>query len=326
MIRQSEKPRPETNGNHTKLMDLTILIVNWNTRDLLVECLNSIQENLAAAPALQAETFIIDNASSDDSVSVIKNQFSWIKLIENHQNVGFAKANNQGIKVSKGRYLLLLNSDALLFENTIKEMINFADNQNEVAVVGSMWLNPDGSFQASYNDFPKLFPECMPPLGIAKIFYSPFFPSYPPEESKKIKRCDWVGGACMLVRKSAIDEVGLLDENYFMYVEEADWCYRMVKAGWEVVYLPQAKVIHLGGQSADRISLQQQIRLYHSKYYFFLNHCGFLEGKFFKCFIHFSALIKSCYWLIRGLIMQNPTIEIREKSKIYWQVAISREI
>lgn len=304
-------------------MDLSIIIVNLNTCELLKQCLQAVHNSVMG---IDFEVIVVDNGSYDESVGFVKQQYPHLRLIENKSNIGFAKANNQGIKVSKGRYLLLLNSDAFLLENTIKEMINFADNQNEVAVVGSMWLNPDGSFQASYNDFPKLLPECMLSLGIAKILYSPFFPSYPPEESTKIKRCDWVGGACMLVRKSAIDEVGLLNENYFMYVEEADWCYRMVKAGWEVFYLPQAKVIHLGGQSADRISLQQQIRLYQSKYYFFLNHYGFFEGKLFKCFVHFSALIKSCYWLIRGLLKQNPTIETRERSKIYWQVAISREI
>jgi N-acetylglucosaminyl-diphospho-decaprenol L-rhamnosyltransferase len=254
--------RLEAVGQSAMSVHLSVVIVSYNTRDLLAQCLQSVAETVgvelrvddsscAEPPSRLTEVLVVDNASSDGSSEMVRDCFPWVRLIQNEQNVGFATANNQAIRKSGGRYILLLNSDARLQPHAVQRMWALVEKNGAIGVVGPTILNSDGSFQASHARFPTLRSCAVSLLGLSKLIYGPYFPSASPEVSRIPKEVGWVGGACFLVRRQAIAQVGLLDEAFFMYAEEMDWCYRMHQAGWLVYHHPGAEVIHVGGASSD---------------------------------------------------------------------------
>jgi N-acetylglucosaminyl-diphospho-decaprenol L-rhamnosyltransferase len=278
---------------------LSIIIVNWNTHDLLTECLDTVY---AYPPGAPFDVWVVDNGSTDGSQAMLRERFPQVHLIQNQENVGFARANNQAIRACSGDYVLLLNSDAMVLPGTLQQLVDFADSHPDMGITGAQCLNQDGSFQASFNYFPTLFTESLLLFGLAARVYSPYFPSGSPKESQQSRECDWVGGACLMARRSALQETGLLDEEYFMYVEETDWCYRTVQAGWKVYYCAEARVIHYGGQSASRASAQQRLRLYESKARYFRKHHLKSTELLFRGLVQTSALLKSGYWFGRSLL------------------------
>jgi len=306
------------------LTKLSIIIVNWNTRELLEQCIQSV---ITTIKDISYEVIVIDNGSTDDSQAMVSQRFPFVKLIRNSTNLGFTKANNQAIKISNGQYILLLNSDALLLPKTVYYLISLAESRPSIAIIGTQWLNPNGSFQASYNDFPNLGTEFLLLTGLTRFFYSRYYPSRPPQEIDQAIACDWVGGACLLVRMSAIKQVGLLDENFFMYAEEMDWCLRMQCAGWEVFYHPQAKIIHYAGQSAKRSSYNQQMHLYKSKIYYLRKNHGNLQALIFRFLVHIMSFVKSIFWYLQSELKINGNLQNTiERANIYWQIATSKEI
>lgn len=241
---------------------LSICIVNWNTRALLLQTLRSVY---ATAGDVSLEIIVVDNGSSDGSLDAIRAEFPSVQMIANSTNAGFARANNQAIAAAHGDWCLLLNSDTIIKEGALQAMLAFAMSRSDCGVVGCKLLNEDGSLQESWAAFPSLTSELLGRnirtrrlLQVSPLAYD----------------VDWVGGACMLVRSDAIRQVGDLDEGYFMYSEETDWCYRIRQAGWRVYYLADAEIVHLGGGSASRASAMQLIRLYGSKLRFFNQHYG----------------------------------------------------
>ncbi len=242
--------------------DLSIIIVNWNTRDLLANCLDSI---IQTGGELDIEIIVVDNASTDGSQAMVQQQFPQVHLIANRENVGFARANNQALVIGGGRYFLLLNSDTIVLPATLDSLVRLADTHSEAGVIGCKLLNSNGSLQESWASFPTFWSEMLGRNFRTRRLV---------EETPLVYKADWVGGACMLVRPAAIDKVGLLDESFFMYSEEVDWCFRMWQQGWQVYYLAGAEIIHLGGGSASRTSTAQLIRLYESKIHFFDKHYG----------------------------------------------------
>jgi len=241
--------------------DVSVIVVNWNTRALLERCLASVFET---SGDLSLEVIVVDNASTDGSAAMVRERFPEARLIVNPENVGFARANNQGLRVSAGRYQLLLNSDTVVWPGALARMIAFMDEHPCVGVLGAELRNPDGSLQPSWAAFPSLLSEiCGRNFRVRR--------PYPGSEAFRV---DWVGGACLMVRREAADQVGLLDEAIFMYTEETDWCYRLARGGWEIVYLPGACVTHLGGGSSRNSSLRSLLALYASKMYFFRKHYG----------------------------------------------------
>lgn len=244
------------------MFKLSICIVNWNTRALLLQTLRSI---CATAGDVSAEIIVVDNGSSDGSLNAVRAEFPSVQLIANSTNVGFARANNQAIAAAHGDWRLLLNSDTIVKEGALQAMLAFATSRSDCGVVGCKLLNEDGSLQESWAAFPSLTSELLG-RNIRTRRLS--------QTSPLAYDVDWVGGACMLVRSDAIRQVGGLDEGYFMYSEETDWCYRIRQAGWRVYYLADAEIVHLGGGSASRASATQLIRLYGSKLRFFSQHYG----------------------------------------------------
>lgn len=242
-----------------KKLDLSVVIVNFNTKELLGNCLDSIARY---TKGINYEIIIVDNASSDGSVDEIKKRrlrVKGLKTIFNKENLGFATANNQGIKLSQGQYILLLNSDTKLHENSLSKMIEWMDAHLKVGISSCMLLNPDKSIQETGGYFPNLLRIFLWASFLDDLPLVPgIFGSYHPHGSlyKKEKELDWVTGAFFLVRDEVIKDIGLLDDKFFMYVEEVDYCYRVKSRGWEIRYVPNTSIVHLGGGSSSGESVQ----------------------------------------------------------------------
>jgi GT2 family glycosyltransferase len=256
--------------------NLSIIIVNWNTKEYLLHCIDSILQKKGSIPI---EIIIIDNGSGDRSGEEVKRQFPGIHLIENGYNLGFAKAVNQGLRVSSGRFLLLLNPDTQLREGAVENLVSFMESHAEAGVAGAQLLNGDGSKQNSIANFPSLASELL-----NKSLLRWLFPNKFPGKEKSYSEpfeVDSVIGACMMVRRDAIEQVGLLDEDYFLFLEETDLCFRMKKAGWKVYHLPQAEVYHFQGKSAEKEKKRAKVEYYRSRNLFFKKHSGPLQWFFF---------------------------------------------
>jgi len=257
-------------------MDVSIIIVNWNTKGLLRDCLESVY---AHAGDVDYEVIVIDNASADGSADMVRNNFKQAVLIENQDNRGFARANDQGMVVARGRYVLLLNSDTVVLENAIVNTVRFADANPQVAVVGCQVLNPDGTIQQTCFMFPSILNMVLSSSYLSKFFpQSRFFGRERMTwwDRSDTRQVDVVTGCFMLVRRKAIEQVGVMDERFFMYCEETDWCYRFRKNGWKVMFAPVGQIIHLGGQSTakDPVAMLVQLRLSILK--FIRKHHGWL--------------------------------------------------
>jgi len=243
---------------------LSIIIVNWNTRQLLLDCLSSIA---CSGPPDGIEIWVVDNASTDGSAEAVRAAFPDVRLIVNRGNVGFAAANNQAIAASRGELVLLLNSDTLVLPGALAQLARFMEHHPSVGIAGARLLNRDRTLQPSWAKFPSLWSEL---AGRNQRSRRPFATG----DGSTAFAVDWVGGACLMIRRPAIEQIGMLDDNFFMYAEEMDWCYRARQAGWEVCYCPAPEVIHLGGQSSRSAPARMKAALYSSKLRFFRKHYG----------------------------------------------------
>jgi len=248
-----------------KALDLSIIIVNYNTKKLLQGCLKSVFKN---SQGLKIEVVVVDNGSTDGSVEYLKKQKN-VRLVENKKNFGFAKANNQGIKIAVGKYIFLLNSDTIIRSKALSKLVKFAEKSNDVGGVAPRLLNSDGSIQASCFRFPSL-------RGAVEEFWfgkRGSFSKYFPETSQPVA-VDAVVGAALLLPRETISKIGFLDERYFMYFEDFDYCQRIKKAGLKLYYLPGAVITHLHGASGRRMKnrpsqwLTESSKTYHG----FLGH------------------------------------------------------
>jgi len=229
-----------------------------------MDCLNSIYETVKD---IDVEIYVVDNNSTDGSQVAVKNGFADVKLIENETNTGFGYANNQALRIMQGRFAVLLNSDAVLKENSIKRLLAFMTTTPSAGIAGVQLLNDDGSRQNSIDNFPSSETEIFN-KSILRLFFPGKYPSKNMSYKDPIE-VDSVIGACMMVRKEAIGDVGVFDEDYFIFLEETDWCFRMNKKGWKVYHVPDAEVFHLSGHSKKRTPWRSQIEYYISLYKFF---------------------------------------------------------
>lgn len=242
-------------------MDVSIIIVSWNTRDILHRCLQSVYEQ---TDEITFEVIVIDNASSDGSAEMVEREFAQVRLIKNTENRGFAAANNQGAEIARGRYLLLLNSDTIVLDNAIGKTVKFADEYSEAGVVGCRVLNPDRTLQPTGFMFPSALNMLLAASYLYKLF--PRHKFFGREQMTcwgrdDVREVDVVTGCFMLARREAIEQVGMMDESFFMYGEETDWCWRFKKAGWQNLFYPGAEIIHLGGQSTRQVKPQMILQL-----------------------------------------------------------------
>jgi len=271
-----------------RIKTLSIVIVNWNTRELLKECLNSIY---AYQPQGELEVWVVDNASTDQSSDMVKQHFPEVNLIENRTNFGFAQANNQAIIRSTSRFILLLNPDTEILPGALEKMVTFLEDSPKVGALGPRILNPDKTLQTSSYPTPTLSREFWRLFHLDELWP---YGVYKMErwEPHTHRRVDVLLGACLMIRQEALDEVGFLSEDYFMYTEEVDICYRVGQRGWEIYWLPEAEIIHYGGQSTRQVSRKMFIHLYKSKILFFKKHYGNLSAFLYKLILLLTSLAR----------------------------------
>jgi len=272
--RTGKQPDQVTNDSvRSEAADISIIIVNYNVEDLLENCLVSIDR---ASGELEIETTVVDNASTDRSVEMVKKKFPGCNLIASSRNLGFSRANNLGIESSTGRYILLLNPDTVLEPDVLRKMIDFMDRSPDVGMASCKLVTGDGTLDlACRRNFPSLWDGFCRASGLSAAFpTSRLFANYNMTYLDENDACDppAVNGAFMFVRREALDEVGPLDEDYFIYIEDLDWCYRFQKAGWKISYYPETFVVHLKGQSGKKSSSAMIHKLFESTEIFYRKH------------------------------------------------------
>ena len=255
-------------------MDLTISIVNWNTVDELRGCLKSV---LGQDGSVSFETIVADNASSDGSADMVISDFGdRVKLIRNSANVGFGAAHNQAIRLSRGRHVLLLNPDCrLLSGDVLGRLVRFMDESPDVGMLGPKMLNPDGTLQYSARRFPTMFAAVFRHTVLGKLFPdNRFVREYMMTDwdHAQTTDVDWLSGSALMVRRETFEDIGLLDERFFIYCEDVDWCKRAHQSGWRVVYFPLVSVSHRIGAASDQNPIEMIKQHHNSMMKYFLKH------------------------------------------------------
>lgn len=266
------------------MTDLTISIVTANNKKLILDCLRSIY---ATTKSLKLEIYVVINNSSDDSEAAINKNFPKVKLITNQKKLGFTHNHNMVIRKAKGKDVLVLNDDTVILEGALKKMIEYMRNFPEVGILSCKILNSDGSLQwscgKSFNHKFEYFK--------AGVLTS-FLPFLQKQQIKSTKEVSWVTGACLLVRSEAAQDVGLFDENIIIYFEDGDWCFRMIQAGWKVVFYPQAEIIHYHGQTRKKHLARDTFIIYQSRLYFFSKHYSHITQQFVRLFTITEAIVR----------------------------------
>ena len=237
-----ETPLP---SDHT---DLTVAVVSYNTANLLYRMFDALE---AAKGGLSVQVVVVDNASRDGSVEILRAQYPEVELIENSINVGFGRANNQVLPLVRGRYLLLLNTDAIVSPDTLQNTVEFMDAHPLCGVLGVKLVGLDGSLQPSCRYFPTPWNVFLARTGLNRFFLGARLVDDMSWDHTSVRECDWVPGCYYLVRREVVERVGLFDPRYFLYYEEIDHCRAVRQAGWSVIYYPNTQVIHVGGKSAE---------------------------------------------------------------------------
>ncbi|MDO8682421.1 MAG: glycosyltransferase family 2 protein [Armatimonadota bacterium] len=295
---------------------LSISIVSWNTKDLLRQCLQSTFANL---DGLDAEVIVVDNASQDGSADMVAREFPEVTLIRCGTNHGFAKANNIAYEHSGGKYFLLLNSDTIVLPGALITLAKYLDDSPRVGAVAPKLLNADGTLQRSCSCYPSPVTEALDAVFLSKLFpRSKIFGRYSMSywDFDEIREVDFAGGSCLMLRREALEQVGVLDESYFMYTEEADLCYRLRNAGWSIVYLPHAQIVHLGGQSAKKIAGKMAVELPKSRHRFILKFQGPAKAAMFKGAVAVGGLCRMAIWGPLWITANGQRPELKTKLKV----------
>jgi hypothetical protein len=303
------------------VIDLSVVILNWNVCDLLDRCLASIRSE-----RFRIETIVVDNASSDDSVAMVHSKYADVIVIASPINRGFTGGNNLGIAASQGRYVMVLNPDTEIIGDALDRIIAFLGGHADVGALGPQLLNPDRSIQSSRRRFPtattgffeSTWLQGIAPRGLLRRYY---MDDVPPDMLQEV---DWVTGACTIFRRSVLDQIGLYDEaNFFMYSEELDLCRRVKSAGWKIVYLPEAKVMHHIGKSSEQVVAARHIHFQTSKVHYFRKYHGRLAAAALRLFLLGSYLWQIALESIKGLLGSRRDLR-RQRVQVYWQVVRSR--
>ena len=323
-------------------MDLSIIIVSWNVRELLRHCLQSILRSLPATgepapdpatangasdgtPRPAAEIIVVDNASNDGTVEMLRTEFTKVRVIANTANAGFTRANNQALAVAQGRYLFLLNPDTELHPGALAGLVDYMEAHAETGLIGPRLMYGDGSLQSSRRRFPTLATAFLESTPLQRWFpHHPLLTRYymldtPDDATQAV---DWVNGSAMFVRRAVYDQVGGLDEGFFMYSEELDWCYRIKQAGWQIIYLPGARITHYEGKSSEQVVAQRDIHFNTSKVRFYGKYRGAWVAALLRIYLLltfvFQLVEEGAKWLVGH---KRPLRAARVRA--YWQVLAS---
>ena len=272
----------------TRSIKVSIIIVSYNVREYLINCLDSIYKQNTT---LVYDVWVVDNASTDGSQEIVKKRYPQVNLIVNQHNVGFASANNQAIHQSSGEYIWLLNPDTIVDSTALQNLYLFLQENQDAGVAGSRLLNPDGSLQISCYPFPTLLRETWRlflldyfiPLGAYRMHTWSL---------NRPHAADNIQGASLMIPRFVLDQVGLFDEDYFVYTEEVDLNFRIQKAGWANYWVPASRVTHFGGQSTRQHQISMFLRLYQTKIHFFRKHYGHDEADRYKKMLSFASWVR----------------------------------
>lgn len=255
-------------------MTISVIIVSWNTKQILKECITSLFDELSSL-AESSEVFVVDNDSIDGSAEMIRESFPGVMLIENEDNKGFGRACNQGIRAAKGEYIFLLNPDTVVLPGAIKTLLEFARNHPKLGIVAPQLLNTDGTVQKSCRAFPSLTGMFYELIGLSRLFPNvKRFREYKmlDFDYNTVSEVDQPEGAALLIPRKVLDEVGLFDEKFFMLFEEVDLCFRIKKAGWQIWFNSTSKIIHHYGQSIKQIKPKMIVHSHKGMYYYWSKH------------------------------------------------------
>lgn len=287
--------------------DLTLSVVSADNLDLLLPCLRSVLES---THRIDLELFVVDNASTDGTATLVQAGFPQVHVIRNQSREGFSTNNNMVLRRGQGRYLMLLNDDTLVLDGALDHLVAFMDSREEVGASGSFLLNPDGSLQPAFAHFPHpvlegLWSAASQSLRRMKRANEPF-------------EVDSVCGAAMLVRREVIEQVGVLDTAFDpIYSEEVDWCYRIKQAGWRIYILPHSQIIHYGSQTMNRIVPRKYELLLSHKALFFRKHAGARAADLYLATLGLSTVAKLAWWMVASLVSEEHQV-CRERRDLHW--------
>ena len=293
---------------------LSICIVNWNTRELLRHCLVSIYADPAAAGW---EVLVVDNASGDDSAAMVEAHFPQVRLFPSQENLGFVGGHNLALQEATGRYLLLLNSDTRVARGALGVLVDFMEVNQEAGIVGPKLLNGDGSLQLSCGVAPSLWSEFINKLLLHNLF--PFF-KLGGWHHGEIREVGWVSGACLLIRRTVVEQVGLLDPGIYMFYEDLEWCMRIRRKGWKIFYQPHSQVYHLGGQSTRKNLGKMLVISQHSLFYLFNKYFGHRQLLALRLLTMVEMVLRFLLWGSLFLVHPRRREEGRQRLRAYREI------
>lgn len=297
--------------------EITVIIVTWNSIEWITKCLESLRKDLIS---FSCQIVVVDNASTDQTTDLIQNQFHDVVLLKNPRNSGFAWACNQALSQCRSEYVLFLNPDTAVLPGMTRTLIDFMKAHPQAGAIGPTLLNSDGSLQLSGNTFPSLKNLWFETFFIDRLFpKSPIFGSHKLSHADRSRpfQVDWTMGACLMMRKSALDQVGGFDEHFFLFFEETDLCFRLRNAGYEIYVIPEAKVIHRGGASRPENYNAHKIIHYHrSLFHYFRKHVP-VKPVWVKLVVFMRSLLRIVLCLLMYPTCRNA---VHEKLKGYTKV------
>ena len=295
------------------MTDVSAIIVNWNTRELLLKCIDSL---LRCTRSVSLEVIVVDNASADGSADAVRNQFPGVRLIVNDANLGFAKANNIGIRASSGRYVCLVNSDVEVHDGCLDTLCAFMDSSRTIAVAGPRVLWPDGSMQSTCRKFPGLWNNLCPALGLDRLFPRTSWLSgehmfYFAHDRRR--DVDVLVGCLMIARREAFHTIGLLDEQFFIYAEDVDWCRRFRSGGWSVAFCPDAQATHRGRSSSSSNPARFSIEQLKAVFQYWRKHHGPVKCTLFHLIVILHYALRLCGLTVLSIVRPSAREDLLRK-------------
>lgn len=302
-------------------IDLSIIIVSWNVADLLDACLHSIVVNQPSDSSLSLEVIVVDSASADDTVEIVREKYPFVRLFAESENVGFTRGNNIGFEVAQGRHILLLNPDTEIIGDALPKMVAYLDAHSDVGIIGSHTLNTDGTTQSSRRHFPTValgfFESTWLESFAPKAMLDHYYVRNQPDDG--IYDVDWVQGSALMARREVYEQIGGLDTDYIMFSEELDWCKRAKDHGWRVVYYGEAQIIHHGGKSTEQVVANKHIYFQQSKLRYFRKYHGRFVATTLRIYLLLNYVWQIALESIKSLLGHKR--ELRQKRiQAYWQV------
>ena len=274
---------------------------------------------------MEFDVWVVDNASTDRSGEMVSAEFPQVHLIPSSENVGFARANNLALKACQGDVICLLNPDTIVFPGTLTYLVDFIQRNHNAGFCGPRILNPDQTLQQSWDSFPTLLMEIMPfsirkYLARHKLINQRYAGWTDPYQEPVI--VDWVKGACLVFRRAIVDKIGALDEDFFMYAEEMDWCLRGVQAGLSTWYLPEVSIVHYDRAASSQVPARVYLDFYKSKLLFFRKHHGAITNLVLRGYLMIKCLYFALFIKRSPLLASNPTISVKEGRNLYFKTLL----